>query len=240
MRRPFLTARWESLVLMNFPCRREWLEPLVPAGTELDTWQGHTLVSLVGFLFRDTRLLGVPIPLHRTFEEVNLRFYVRRRGPDGAWRRAVVFVRELVPRRAIAWTARWTYNEPYLAVPMTHTIRLDPGRGGEVAYRWRHAGEAFTLGARVSGAAQPLLPGSEAEFITEHYWGYTRQRDGGTVEYQVEHPPWQVWPATSAVFSGEATALYGADFAALLRQPPRSAFVAVGSEVRVHVGARIA
>jgi uncharacterized protein len=238
-RRPFLTARWESLVLLNYPCRREWLEPLVPSGTALDTWQGDALVSLVGFLFTDTRLLGVPVPFHRTFEEVNLRFYVRRPGPDGAMRRAVVFIRELVPRVAIAWTARAIYNEPYLAVPMSHRITLDPERGGHVRYGWRHRHQSFTLDATTAGAASPLEPGSEAEFITEHYWGYTRQRDGGTLEYEVVHPPWRVWTATDHAFSGDATALYGAHFADLLRTPPRSAFVAVGSAVEVHVGRTI-
>ena len=239
-RRPFLTARWESLVLLNYPCRREWLEPLVPSGTELDTWQGEALVSLVGFLFTDTRLLGVPVPFHRTFEEVNLRFYVRRPGPDGVMRRAVVFIRELVPRVAIAWTANAIYNEPYLAVPMSHQIALDPGSGGHVRYGWRHREHASTLDAITTGPAAPLESGSEAEFITEHYWGYTRQRDGGTLEYEVVHPPWRVWSAASHTFRGEATALYGPHFADLLRTPPRSAFVAVGSAVEVHVGARIA
>jgi uncharacterized protein len=238
-RRPFLTARWESLVLLNYSCRREWLEPLVPAGTELDSWHGETLVSLVGFLFTDTRLLGVPVPFHRTFEEVNLRFYVRRRGPDGVMRRAVVFIRELVPRRAIAWTARWTYNEPYLAVPMSHHIAPTAETGGEVEYAWRHRGVAFRLHATVEGPARPLAPGSEAEFITEHYWGYTRQRDGGTIEYEVAHPSWRVWTAPTATFTGDATKLYGAGFAALLRQPPQSAFVAVGSAVEVYPGQRI-
>ncbi len=238
-RRPFLTARWESLVLLNYPCRREWLEPLVPHGTELDAWQGETLVSLVGFLFTDTRLLGVPVPFHRTFEEVNLRFYVRRPGPDGVIRRAVVFIRELVPRVAIAWTARAIYNEPYLALPMSHDIALDPARGGHVRYGWRHRDVRFSLAATVTGAAAELTPGSEAEFITEHYWGYTRQRDGGTLEYEVVHPPWRVWTAAAHHFEGDATALYGPGFAGLLRTPPRSAFAAVGSGVEVHMGQRI-
>lgn len=227
-------------MLVNYPCRREWLEPLVPSGTELDAWQGEALVSLVGFLFTDTRLLGVPVPFHRTFEEVNLRFYVRRRGPDGVMRRAVVFIRELVPRVAIAWTARAIYNEPYLAVPMSHRISLDPSHGGNAQYGWRHRGQIFRLDATTKGAAMPLEPGSEAEFVTEHYWGYTRQRDGGTLEYEVVHPPWRVWAAATMDLSGDATALYGAHFADLLRTPPRSAFVAVGSAVEVHVGARIA
>ncbi|HTV00494.1 MAG TPA: DUF2071 domain-containing protein [Luteitalea sp.] len=235
---PFLSARWESLVLLNYACPRELLEPLVPAGTELDTWQGETLVSLVGFMFVDTRLLGLPIPFHRTFEEVNLRFYVRRQ--DQEVKRAVVFVREMVPRRAIATVARVLYNEPYIAVPMRHEINLGPDTGGFASYGWQHDGNRFELGARVDGAAAPLVPGSEAEFITEHYWGYTRQRDGGTLEYLVEHPPWSVWSARDAWFTGPAASLYGSNFGAVLEGAPRSAFVAVGSPVAVHHGRRIA
>ena len=238
-RRPFLTARWGPLVLLNYRCPRALLEPLVPAGTDLDTWQDETLVSLVGFLFDDTRLLGLPIPGHRTFEEVNLRFYVRRVAEDGSLRRAVVFIRELVPRRAIAAVARWIYNEPYLCVPMERSIDLEPRTGGAVAYRWQHAGRPFALEAGVSGPAQALVPGSEAEFITEHYWGYTRQRDGGTLEYEVAHPPWAVWTASSARFEGAAERLYGPDFAQVVAGPPQSAFVAVGSPVSVFRGRRL-
>jgi uncharacterized protein len=238
-RRPFLTARWEHLVLLNYPCPAALLAPLVPAGTTLDTWQGETLVSLVGFRFADTRLRGWPIPFHRTFEEVNLRFYVRRLSEDGTLRRAVVFIRELVPRFAIATVARLVYNEPYLAVPMGHADTLSAERGGEVAYTWRHAGGDYVVGARADGAAASLAPGSEAEFITEHYWGYTRQRDGGTLEYEVAHPPWQVWTAAASRFAGPAARLYGDAFAEVLAAPPRSAFVAVGSAVSVFSGRRL-
>ena len=235
----FLTARWDSLVLLNYSCPRALLEPLVPSGTDLDAWRGETLVSLVGFLFADTRLKGLPVPWHRTFEEVNLRFYVHRTMPAGEGRRAVVFIRELVPRVAIATLARWIYNEPYLAVPMWHDFALDAAAGGHATYGWRHQGQPFELGGRVAGPAGTLVSGSEAEFITEHYWGYTRQRDGRTLEYQVEHPRWRVWPALEATFSGPAARLYGPAFGDVLSAAPRSAFLAVGSEVVVRTGQRI-
>jgi uncharacterized protein len=232
----FLTARWENLVLLNYACPSELLEPLVPAGTELDSWHGQALISLVGFLFDDTRLLGVPIPFHRTFEEVNLRFYVRGPGPER--HRAVVFIRELVPRWAIATVARVVYNEPYLALAMRHRSDLT-AKGGEVSYGWTHGAADFEVGARVSGPALPLTIGSEAEFITEHYWGYTRQRDGGTLEYQVEHASWNVWTASDSWFRGPGPVLYGAEFGPLLATSPTSAFVAVGSPVTVHHGRRL-
>ncbi len=235
---PFLTARWEHLVLLNYVADPGWLQPLVPSGAELDLWEGSSLISLVGFRFLDTRLMGLPVPGHRHFDEVNLRFYVRRREPEGGWRRAVVFIRELVPRWAIATVARLVYNEPYLAVPMTH--RLDLAReGGRIGYGWRFRGAEYSMTASVSGPALPLVPGSEAEFITEHYWGYTRQRDGGTLEYQVEHPRWTVWTPTQASFTGPSPELYGPDFGRVLSTSPRSAFVALGSSVAVHRGVRL-
>jgi uncharacterized protein YqjF (DUF2071 family) len=238
-RRPFLTARWTHLVLLNYACPRDLLGPLVPRGTVLDEWNGQTLVSLVGFLFEDTRVLGVPIPGHRTFEEVNLRFYVKRELPGTPVRRAVVFIRELVPRRAIALVARRLYNEPYLAVPMSHRNALSPEAGGHVEYTWRYRSDAYGLSARTHGAVRPLVVGSEAEFITEHYWGYTRQRDGRTLEYEVAHPPWRVWDATDARFDGPGGVLYGPDFGRILSLSPQSAFVAEGSPVSVHQGRRL-
>ena len=238
MNKPFLTARWEHVILLNYAVPAGILEPRVPRGTELDTWQGVTLVSLVGFLFADTRVRGVAIPGHREFEEVNLRFYVRRR-TDEAVRRAVVFIRELVPRRAVPAVARWVYNEPYLTVPMGHAISVDADSGGPAHYSWRFRGAPYALWAYVRGPAQPLTEGSEAEFVTEHHWGYTRQRDGGTLEYRVERPPWHVWTRAEARFEGPAADLYGDDFGSILAAPPRSVYVAVGSAVAVGFGRRV-
>jgi uncharacterized protein YqjF (DUF2071 family) len=235
--RPFLTAEWRDLVMLNYEVDPALLKPLVPAGTRLDPWSGHALVSIVGFRFVSTRVLGIAIPGHRDFEEVNLRFYVRREAADGP-RRAVVFIRELVPRAAIAWTARAWYNEPYRALPMRHAIAASDTRR-ELRYEWRDAGAWRGIHASTEGASAPLVPGSEGEFITEHFWGYTRQRDGGTVEYRVAHPSWRVWTAADARLEGDLTPTYGADFAAVLSGPPRSAFVADGSAIAVHRPVRL-
>ena len=241
-RRPFLTACWRHLAMVNYEVPAALLLPLLPRGTELDTWRGVTLASVVGFRFLDTRVLGVPVPGHRNFDEVNLRFYVRRLAEDGAWRRAVVFVRELVPRRAIALVARWCYNEPYTAVPMRHELDMDAaaeGGPGRAAYAWRLGGRWHRIEVRTVGAPRVPDADSEAAFITEHYWGYTAQRDGGANEYQVEHPPWRAWRASAALFECDVAAVYGAGFAECLSAPARSAFVAEGSSVVVHAGTRL-
>ena len=230
---PFLTAEWRSLLTVNYAIDAAVLAPCVPRGTELDLWQGEALVSMVGFLFLKTRVLGVPVPFHQDFEEVNLRCYVRRRTRDG-WQRGVVFVSEIVPRAAIAFTARAFYNEPYRAMPMRHRIG-----GGEFVYSWKFRGRWQSLGAYVRGEPEPLVPGSAAEFIFEHYRGYTRQRDGGTVEYAVEHPRWRVWTAERAHIECDIAALYGPAFVPALSATPRSAFVAEGSPVLVRRGVRI-
>ncbi len=239
MTRPFLTARWEELLFLSYRCPAEVLEPLVPDGTILDPWQGQTYLSLVGFHFGDTRVMGFPIPGHRHFEEVNLRFYVRRE-VAGQVRRAVVFIRELVPRRAIALVARQVYNEPYLAVPMSRRSLVDTGRGGELEYLWRYRGQPFGMRATVDGRLEEPAPGSLAEFITEHYWGYTRQRDGSTLEYRVEHPRWPLWTVTSHSVTGAFTTLFGPDLGAILLGTPDSVLAARGSEVTVYPGERLA
>src|SRR5207253_2550682 len=132
------------------------------------------------------------IPFHRNFEEVNLRFYVRRHARDG-WRRGVVFIKEVVPRFAIAAGARWFYNERYVACAMSHDVRLpEAGAPGVVEYRWISQGMTNRLRAEVAGVPGALVAGSEEEFITEHYWGYVVQRDGSALEYRVEHPSWRV------------------------------------------------
>ncbi|MBD0320559.1 MAG: DUF2071 domain-containing protein [Gemmatimonadetes bacterium] len=233
----FLTAEWRDLVMLNYEADPAALRPLVPAGTELDAWGGTTYVSMVGFNFLDTRVLGIPIPFHRDFEEVNLRFYVRRRGPEG-WRRGVVFVREIVPRWAIATVARVIYNEQYAAMPMRHRIEESAG-GREVEYGWKHRGRWCSIRATTRGEPRALEPGSEAEFITEHYWGYAAQRGGGTVEYRVEHPSWRVWKAETHALDVDAATLYGPAFGASLAAAPRSAFVAEGSPVVVRRGVRV-
>jgi uncharacterized protein YqjF (DUF2071 family) len=236
MRPAFLTAEWRDLVMLNYPVESSILTPRVPRGTELDEWHGNTYISLVAFSFLKTRVKRIAIPFHRNFEEINLRFYVRYKAPEG-WRRGVVFVREVVPRRAIASIARWLYNENYVACP----TRSEPRQGANGArileYRWRNEGKWLSIGAEYNGASSPPREGSEEEFITEHYWGYASKRDGGTIEYRVEHPQWKVWSASNHMARGDFGGFYGPEFAGALAGSPSSAFVADGSAVIVRDGA---
>ncbi len=236
----FLTAEWRWLAMLNYEVDPQLLQPLIPSGTELDLWEGRALISVVGFRFLKTRLGGWAIPGHQNFDEVNLRFYVRRRVVDG-WRRGVVFVREIAPRRAVVWVARTIYNENYVYFPMRsqHSPPTPDVPVGRVTYEWRVNGSWRGVHGRMTGDAQPLTPGSEAEFITEHYWGYARQRDGSTMEYQVDHPPWKVWPEATLSLTGSMTDVYGQDFGRAIARPPASTLVAEGSAVVVRRGVKL-
>ena len=216
--------------MLNFVVDPRILETLVPPGTEIDYENGETFVSVVGFLFLDTRLLGLPIPLHRDFEEVNLRFYVRKKSAD-TWRRGVVFIRELVPRRAIALVARAFYGEQYVALPMRHAIVDDGGRVS-AEYSWRRGKKWESLKITATGEPQSIPAGSHTEFITEHYWGYTCVQ-AGCSEYRVEHPRWKTWNADSFEFRADVATLYGQQFAETLNSQPRSAFIAGGSAISI-------
>lgn len=240
---PFLRAEWRHLAILNFEAEPAVLEALVPQGLELDLWEGHHYISLIGFLFLNTRILGVPIPFHRNFEEVNLRFYVRRPTTEG-WRRGVVFLKELVPRLVIALAARALYNEPYVALPMRHRIEWaeqDSGRIQSVTYSWTFAGRVNRLTlATTASPPCPTQEDREEAFFAERYWGYSVQRDGGVLEYHVERPRWSVAAAPEARLDCDVGGVFGQRFSQFLREKPSSAFFATGSEVKLSKGLRLA
>jgi uncharacterized protein len=233
--RVFLTAEWKQLLMLNYSVDSALLLPFLPAGTEIDSFEGRTYVSLVGFQFNDTRVAGFAIPFHRSFEEVNLRFYVRRAG-----KRGVVFIRELVPKISISITARLFYGENYSRVPMAHRIYIEPGKAAvDAEYSWGSGPRKCAI--RLKTTEESYLPsdGSLSQFITEHYWGYAAQTNGGCREYEVQHPRWTVSDAKQASFLGDGAHFYGSAFGNVLKRPPDSAFLAEGSAVTVFRGTRI-
>jgi uncharacterized protein YqjF (DUF2071 family) len=239
--RVFLRSAWKNLVVLSYEADPAVLAPLVPPGLELDLHEGRAYVSLVGFLFLDTRALGVPLPFCQRFEEVNLRFYVRRNGPEGG-RRGVVFVKELVPRWPITAGARWLFGEPYVTVPMRSRLETDdagnPRRDGLLEYGWKWGGRWHRLSARASLPMGPVAPGSRDEFLLERHWGYTARRRGA-VEYRVRRPGWLVCAASHPLLEADTEALYGPVFGPMLAQEPASALIADGSAVTVSWGVSV-
>lgn len=222
------------------PSSSRALHPAWTRARPLSTTIGRAAryVSLVAFLFDNVRVKGLAIPLHTRFEEINLRFYVRRREPDGSAKRGVIFLREFVPRRAIAWVAKRIYEEPYLAIPTRHAISSSTN-SLSVCYEWELGGRQHSLAATAELQPQPIAPGSEDEFITEHYWGYTKRSDGRTSAYQVEHPRWQTYRLQSYEIAADFGTLYGPEFAFLNAARESSVLLSEGSAVTVHSGFRL-
>lgn len=233
--RPFLTAQWRNVIILTYAVDPARLVDRVPAGTTLDLWHGKMLVSLVGFQFQDTRVLGAPVPCHQSFDEVNLRFYVRR-VIGGDVRPGVVFIRELVARRIVGGMARLLYREPYHVVPMRSTG--DPGPPPGVHYEWRAGGRWCALSGTGDGPGAPAAAGSLEEFLTERHWGYNGEPRKQTLEYRVDHPRWRLWPARNTHVDYDAASLGGMELAHSLTAPI-SALIAEGSAVTIHWRNRI-
>lgn len=241
--RPFLTADWRDLIMLSWVVDPGVLRPLLGVGTELDLWKGDAVCSVVAFDFRDTRVHGVRIPLHSRFPEVNLRFYVRRKMPDGTWRRGVSFVKEIVPSTLVANTARILYGEPYQSMPMNRVAvpeapLTDPASSAtrSLVYEWKRDGEWERVLALLTSPPRPMRADSIEEFISNQSWGYTRRADRSTTEYRVEHPRWRITHVTDCYLEADVPSLYGRPFAEALSAPPLSTFVAEGSPVSVYPG----
>jgi uncharacterized protein YqjF (DUF2071 family) len=237
----FLTAEWRKLIMAQYAIDPATLAPYLPRGLDLDLYSPANdstrtcFVSLVGFLFTRVRLKGIPIPFHTRFEEVNLRFYVRRSLPDGTHRRGVVFLSEIVPRPAITLVARALYGEAYSTARTRHTWSTTPG-SLNVRYDWKHRNRWQTISVQASTQPQPIASHSIEEFITEHYWGYTRRRNHATGEYGVAHPRWQIYPLHSAHVEADFGSLYGPAFAALTHRNPDHVLLAEGSAIAIRSG----
>jgi uncharacterized protein YqjF (DUF2071 family) len=223
--RPFLTAEWLNVAAITFAATEEQLRPYLPGGATIDALEGSPRVSLVAFEFRRTRVRGLAIPRHIAFPEINLRFYVRHGGERG-----VVFIRELVPRQAIATVARLLYNEPYERVPMR--CGADPAEDGGVRV-WHRFGRGCTL--TMTGAAEAVVPdeGSAGHWLTDHSLGVGRRRDGTTMLYNVAHPTWALREVLDLTLDVDFGAVYGREWAWLRDATPSHLSLAVGSPITV-------
>jgi uncharacterized protein len=229
----FLTAKWLDLVMANYRVEPALLSEFVPPGTELDFWNGECYVSLVAFKFFDTKVLGIPIPFHRNFLEVNLRFYVKRETANET-KRGVVFVKEIVPRLAIAFIARTLYGEPYETWRMRHAQKEK-----ELSYFWSNRKCENQVAVQIGENLGVPETGSHGEFIIEHYWGYTRRGANRTDEYKVEHPKWELFDVGAAEIKVDFGKTYGERFAFLNAAEPASILLTKGSEIAVYKGAKL-
>jgi uncharacterized protein len=227
----FLTAEWRKLVLVNYIIDPYQLQKYVPAKTTIDLFNNRCYISLVGFMFCNTKLMGYKIPFHTNFEEVNLRFYVERKDGD-TWKRGVVFIKEIVPKRALTFIANIVYKEHYQTLPMNHRW-LTRDKTIDIGYDWKIKGATNSVSVIAGKELHDIKSGSETEFITEHFWGYTRMDEKTTYEYEVKHPRWQVYKVENWFIEVDFKDTYGDDFEFLNSLPFESVMLAEGSEIRV-------
>lgn len=236
-KRTFLNAQWRKLVMVNYAVDPALLKPYVPFETELDTWNGTCYISLVGFMFVDTRVLRLRIPFHINFEEVNLRFYVKYKDTE-EYKRGVVFIKEIVPRPALTLVANLLYNENYETLRTRHSW-VEAEDSLTIEYGWKKKGQWHTMKAVADKTPVDIAEGSEEEFITEHFWGYTKINDFITSEYEVAHPRWQLYNVKGYELDVDFEKTYGPDFAFLQHLKPVSVYLAEGSEILVRHGRKL-
>jgi len=233
MSKTFLKAEWRKLALFNYEVDSTLLESFLPKGTTLDLWNNKCYISLVGFMFLHTRIKGFKIPFHTNFEEVNLRFYVRYND-----KRGVVFIKEIVPKPALTFVANTVYKENYETLPMKHLWEEKAGRR-MVSYSWQKKKKWHSMQLETALEPKAIEEGSEAEFITEHYWGYTKISDHKTSQYEVKHPKWEIYDVLDYTVNVDFAAVYGQEFGFLSSAKPLSVFLAEGSDIRVEAGSVI-
>ncbi|MFZ1321483.1 MAG: DUF2071 domain-containing protein [Ignavibacteria bacterium] len=241
MSKTFLSAEWRKLLMINYAVDKKILEPFIPFNTLPDLWNGTCYLSLVGFMFLNTRLKNIKIPFHRNFEEVNLRFYVKHFNKEkNEWRRGVVFIKEIVSKRALSFIANNLYKENYETMPMSHIWESDQTSGKlTVEYRWKKYEDWNSIKV-ITGMDQiEIEKNSEEEFITEHYWGYTKLNESSTSEYGVTHPRWEMYKTIDHSINVNFENTYGNEFSFLKSEKPVSVFLAEGSEIAVKEGGKI-
>lgn len=227
----FLTANWKNLTLINYEIDATILEKYLPKGTEIDLYNGKCYVTLVGFLFQNTKLLDWKIPFHVNFEEVNLRFYVKR-FENNEWKRGVVFIKEIVPKHALTFVANAIYKEHYQTLPMKHSIIISK-EISDFVYQWKLDHKWNSISITAKNELLPIEANTEAEFICEHYFGYTKYNDRTTFEYEVKHPRWEQYEVINTKIDVDFKNVYGSDFAQLENTKPSSIILAKGSEISV-------
>lgn len=228
MKRPVIKAQWKKLLFFNYKVDPALLDPYKPSFTEYALWENECYVSLVGFQFQDVSIGGIHIPLHTNFDEINLRFYVRRQFED-TWRYGVVFLKEIVALPLVTLTANGIFDEQYETLPVKHAFNLLPERL-DISYSWKKKNWNY-MSIETGSVRSPMPVGGHAEFFTKQHWGYNRLKDDKTIEYFVEHPSWDIYPTIHYSIQVDFENTFGKEFAFLTHHPAHSVFLAEGSDI---------
>jgi uncharacterized protein YqjF (DUF2071 family) len=228
----FLKAKWENIIMANYQIEPKLLLPFLPKGVSLDLYQGKAYVSLVGFMFKNTKLFDVPIPFFGTFEEINLRFYVVRKEGDEL-KRGVVFINETIPCRLVAWIANKLYKEHYTVVPTKHQL-IKTSESNHIQFEWLLQKKWNSIAVDFDSKTESMKTDSLEKFIYEHYYGYTKINEHQTEEYQLRHPSWKTHKINDYNIDCDFEAMYGKSFSILNQTKPTAVFIAKGSDVAIY------
>ena len=228
----FLKAKWENIIMVNYEIEPELLLPFLPKGVSLDLFDGKAYISLVGFMFKNTKLFNFPIPFFGSFEEINLRFYVTRKEGD-VFKRGVVFINETIPYQLVAWMANKLYKEHYTVVPTKHQI-MNNDKINQIKFEWLLQNKWNSIAVDFDSKTETMKTNSLEKFIYEHYYGYTKINNLQTEEYQLKHPSWNIHKVIDYKIDCDFEAMYGKSFSILNQMKPNCVFIAEGSDVSIY------
>ena len=231
MKTHFLRAEWNNIIIASYAVPGEILQPYLPAQTELALFDGKVYLSLVGFMFLNTKVFGFSIPMHTDFPEVNLRFYVQR-NDNGKWKKGVVFIKEIVPKKAISFIANNLYGEKYVTLNMQHQHE-EKGENFEASYKWNYENKWNKISCITNKRSKPIIANSKEEFFADHYWGYSKSSNSKTYEYEVQHEKWNISQVISYDIDCDFGSVYGNEFALLNDKKPDSVLMTRGSDIKV-------
>ena len=227
----FLRANWENLIMANYEIEPSTLAPYLPKGVELDFHNNKTYVSLVGFMFKNTRLFGLPIPFFGSFEEINLRFYVKKI-ENRKIKKGVVFINETVPFKIVALLANKLYKEHYISIPTKNSIDITENK--DIKFEWKINDRWNSLAVKSDTNKYKIEQGTIEEFIFERYFGFTKLSDISSQEYKIHHPKWMTHKILNSKIDCDFKSMYGDSFSILNNQTPDSILLAEGSQVSVN------
>ena len=228
----FLRSNWLRLASANYIIEPHLLDKYIPKGTVLEEHNGKHYVSLVAFRYSQTRLLNIQVPFHTNFEEINLRFYVKRKIAPHVWRSEVAFTKLFFPKTALTFVAKHIYKENYETKRMRHNWSENDRQlltsYGLKKNRW-HDFELMT-----EKESNVIDAHSSEAFFSKHYWGTSQINDNSCTIYKIEHPEWKVFRVNDWKINFDFNKVFGSEFKHLTDNKPESVYLYDGSEVVVH------
>ena len=214
--RPWVIAQsWHHLLFAHWPLDLAVLRRHVPAGLEIDTYDGQAWLGVVPFRMVGVRLRGTPaLPWLSAFPELNVRTYVVADGKPGVW----FFSLDAGNRIAVAIARAW-FHLPYFRARMSCEEK-----NGWIEYRCGRAHRGAACGVfqgryRPTGEVFSAQAGSLEYFLTERYCLYAADPQGRIFRGEIHHAPWPLQRAEAELISNtmpEAAGIYVAPAKPLL------------------------